>query len=122
MDRIVPPTWRDLLAEATTVSEVVAVAQDFLDRLEPFELALLPARCKPRPLHSLRDLNEYAVDLKAHYGEGEEQQVVDRIAEVIVEASQRLSIVFGSGPRPRYELVDWTGVAALNEAPPASPR
>src|SRR6478736_4765101 len=57
-------SWQQLLATARTVPHVVAVCNDFLDRIDARAAIELPAPCRPRPMRSGADISEYAYDLK----------------------------------------------------------
>ena len=90
------PTWRDLVAASYTTHDVVSLANEYLGRLEPSDVFLLPNRCKPRRLASPSDVSEFAVDLKScRCIHPDEYEVVSRVAAFFTEVCQRLAVVTG---------------------------
>src|SRR6478672_11832189 len=90
------PAWSEVLNTTESAEHVVTLANEYLARLAPSEVFILPARCKPRGLRSASDVNAYAIDLKmAATTDIREAQVVARIAAFFQEASQRLALLAG---------------------------
>src|SRR6476469_5088119 len=56
------PSWQDLLGSASTPGQIVALANEYLGRLEPSDMVMLPEGCKIRFLHTADDVNGYAFD------------------------------------------------------------
>ncbi|HSN22506.1 MAG TPA: hypothetical protein VLS49_17610 [Usitatibacter sp.] len=85
--------WLDRLRTASTEKEVVQVATDYLAGLDTFELAMLPARCRPRALRCASDVSSYAFDLVGHYCDklDASARLVQALAAFFTEASTRLS-------------------------------
>ena len=112
MDDFPSASWKQLLATARTVQQVVAVSNDFLDRIDARTALELPAPCRPRPMRSSADISEYAYDLKrwTHAATGAGQPTVERLAAFFTEAAHRLT--FLTGPhRIDPSTIDWTVVA-----------
>ena len=103
------PSWQDLLASATTPGQIVALANEYLGRLEPSELLLLPDTCKIRFLHTADDVNGYAFDLKTcRCNDEQEVRVVARLSGFFQEICQRLAVVTGpQKPRPADPWMNW---------------
>lgn len=90
-------SWRDQLDLADTEAEVVEVARDYLASLDPFEIAALPERCKPRKLFDASDIASYAFDLaRQHTQEPRAAALVHRMAALFVHANIRLSKILAS--------------------------
>jgi len=103
---------QQLLAAARTVQQVVAVSNDFLDRVDARTALELPAPCRPRPMRSGVDISEYAYDLKrwTHAASGPARDTVEHLAVFFTEAAHRLT--FLTGPhRVDPSTIDWTVVA-----------
>ena len=100
------PSWQDLLGSASTTGQIVALANEYLGRLEPSDLLLLPDTCKIRFLHTPDDVNAYAFDLKTcHCNDAEEAEVVDRLSSFFQEICQRLAVV--TGPQKPMPVDPW---------------
>ena len=90
------PSWNDMLASAKATHQVVALANEFLARLEPSDVFLLPDTCKPRQLSSAMEVNGYAVDLKmCKCRDVRERQLVEQLSTFIQEACQKLANLTG---------------------------
>ena len=85
-------SWQDRLDLAATEPEVVEVARDYLASLDPFEIAQLTERCRPRKLFDASDIASYAFDLaREHTEEPPPSGLVHRMAALFVHANIRLS-------------------------------
>ena len=88
-------SWQGRLDAATSGHEVVAVARDFLASFSPYELVLLPDKCKPpHKLYDGEEITTYAFDLVRHECEKERPEVADmvhKLAHFFSNASIRLS-------------------------------
>ncbi len=84
--------WDARLEACETSDEVVRVAQDFLDSLDSFEVAVLPLACRPRQLTSADQVNLYAFDLLAiESPEDAGSHVVKKVAIFFAQAANRLA-------------------------------
>ena len=100
-----PPSWQEMLQSATAPSQIVALANEFLGRVEPVTIVALPNTCKIRMMQSAADVNAYAVDLKTcRCADLREAQAVERVMTFFQEACQRLAVVTGPQPRPNDDL------------------
>jgi hypothetical protein len=91
------PAWPEMMAKAASVQEIVAIANDFLDRLEVWELRELPPACRPRRLQTAVDISSYAYDLK-HYAStlsGAASHVVGVLANMMADAALRITHLTG---------------------------
>ena len=101
------PTWQQVLADATTTAQVVALANEYISRLHPTDVEALPRDCKPRLLSTSVDVNAYAIDLmRARYGDARAGEVVHRVSVFFQEAAQRLAHL--SGPAKDLPQSLWT--------------
>ena len=90
------PSWQDLLLSANSTAQIVALANEFLGRLEPMDIVSLPNACKIRMLHTPADVNAYAVDLKSvRCDDAREAQVVQQLSAFFQEVCQRLAVITG---------------------------
>lgn len=89
-----PLTWQQRLANASTESEVVDVARDFIAQFSPYEIVTLPPQCRPPgKIHDSSDVTEYAFALVRHRcddGEGV-TSAVHKLADFFSHAAVRLS-------------------------------
>jgi hypothetical protein len=87
-----PFTWQERLDTATTESEVVGIARDYVATLAPAEIASLPAQLRPGKIVDANDITTYAFDLVRQecHDEGV-QHLVQRLAHIMSRASIRLS-------------------------------
>jgi hypothetical protein len=85
--------WRERLRAAATEPEVVQVAAEYLERLDPIQAAMLPMRCRPRALRCGYDISSYAFDLVGHYCDKSDAaaHLVQALATFFTDASIRLS-------------------------------
>ena len=85
--------WQQSLSRATSTAEVLEIVTRHLQRLEPWELAELPAGCSPRALESVGDLSGYAYDLKKNAGctGGTAGETLDRLSNLMSQAALRLT-------------------------------
>ena len=91
--RIGAVSWQDQLEEADTEAEVVQVARDYIATLDPAQVALLPAPCRPRKLITANDVSSYAFDLVRHECDDSDDAApfIHRLAAFFSHASIRLS-------------------------------
>jgi hypothetical protein len=96
-------TWAELLATALTPEEVLDITRDFLATWTPYELAALPAHCRPPEVfRSPEEIVLYAFTLVQHHcGPGATDEGVFRMAKFFSDAAQRVALVMSSAPRPR---------------------
>src|SRR4051812_8264379 len=85
------PTWHAMVARATTLGEILALAEDLVERVDPVELASLPASCRPRHMQTAADLSNYAYDLKRCACEyrGPAEETLGRLAMFFSDAAVR---------------------------------
>jgi hypothetical protein len=84
--------WDERLDLCDTEQEVVQVAREFLALLEPWEIALLPAPCKPPKLLTALGLAEYAFEVVCwERDHSDSSLVVRRLATFFARASIRLT-------------------------------
>ena len=101
------PTWKQVLAEATTVTEVVALANEFISRADEADLDALPPDCRPRVFANSVDVNSYAVELmRARYHDAKSAAAIHRISFFFQEAAQRLAHL--AGPAKDLPQALWT--------------
>jgi hypothetical protein len=87
-----PPAWFPLLREASSPQAVLAIANEFLNRLDRFEVDALCKGCKPRPLLTGAELNGYAIDLmRCEARDAQAAKAVRHVSAFFQEAAQRLS-------------------------------
>ena len=87
------PSWRDRLDEALTEREVIATVRDFLATFNPYEIAQLPAHCRPGKFMEADDVTGYAFEI-VRYDCGEDRDlrpIVHRLAAFFSHASARLA-------------------------------
>jgi hypothetical protein len=90
------PSWYDLLASAKAAHQVVALVNEYLARLEPSDVYLLPNECKPRQLSTASEVNGYAVDLKMCNCTGvREAELVESLSGFVQEACYKLANLTG---------------------------
>jgi hypothetical protein len=85
--------WQQRLREAASDTDVLDVAREYVATLAARDLAMLPARLRPRALFCAHDISSYAFDLIGHYCEKGDPaaRVVLQLAGFFTEASTRLS-------------------------------
>lgn len=86
-------SWQQRLRNAATETEVLDVARDYLASFDRCDLAMLPARCRPRTLVCAHDIASYAFELVGHYCDKSDAtaRLVQQLANFFTEASTRLS-------------------------------
>lgn len=91
--RITAVSWQDRLEAADSESDVVQVAKDYMATLDPFQVSLLPATCRPRKLITANDVSSYAFDLvRYECGDADDAApFIHRQAAFFSHASIRLS-------------------------------
>ena len=93
-------TWADVLDDAATPQDVLKVAKDFLATWDPYELAALPAECKP-PGYFIEpeDIVSYAFTLvQSHCGPAQGDPGVYRMAKFFSHAARRVAILMSAVP------------------------
>lgn len=88
-----PLSWQQRLASASTESEVVDLARDFVAQFSPYEIMTLPQHCRPGKLHDSNNVTEYAFAVVRHRcddGEGV-TYAVHKLADFFSQAAVRLS-------------------------------
>ena len=87
--------WFRQIDDATSATEVVAVARDYLATWTPKDLAKLPRECRPGRVKSPGDIEQLHACLVEEYRQnrlaGEELSALQRITSFIVRASVRLA-------------------------------
>ena len=96
-------TWTELLATALTPEEVVDITRDFIASWTPYEIAALPAPCKPpEGFRAPEDIVLYAFTLvEYHLGAGASDEGVSRMARYFSHAAQQVALVMSSAPPPQ---------------------
>lgn len=95
-------TWSDLLDDVDVPGDVLKVAKDFLATWDPYELAALPAECKP-PGHfgEPEDIVNYAFTLvQSHCGAAHGDPGVYRMAKFFSHAARRVAILMSAVAPP----------------------
>ena len=102
--------WHAMLANAHTLHEIVAISQDFVERISPDEFELLPANCKPRRFSTSADISEYAYDLKrcACEARGRSDAVLARLALFFSDAAMRVTVLTGPHRAGFVPAIDWS--------------
>lgn len=87
--------WSRQIDAATSATEVVAVARDYLATWTPKDLAKLPLECRPGRVKSRGDIEQLHAGLVEEYHRnrltGEELSALQRLTSFIVRASVRLA-------------------------------
>ena len=93
-------TWQEQLDGAHTESQVVMVVKDFVASLEPWQVATLPAHCRPGKFFDANDVTEYAFTLIRSESDDdtESARLVDRLSAFFAAASIRLAQILSSQP------------------------
>ena len=87
-------SWQESLDLARSEPEVVKVVRDYVASLNPSELGLLPAHCRPGKFFSAEDITSFAFDVvRYHCGDDQEQtrELVHKLAAFFSSAATRLS-------------------------------
>jgi hypothetical protein len=93
-------TWADVLDDAGTPQDVLKIAKDFLATWDPYELAALPADCKP-PAYFVEpeDIVNYAFTLvQSHCGPAHGDPGVYRMVKFFSHAARRVAILMSAVP------------------------
>jgi hypothetical protein len=93
--------WEDEIDRAQSAAEVIVLARDFVASLDDFEIAQLPASCKPRNFASASDITSYAFDLLSYEittNDGT-AKVIFKLAAFFAYASNRLARFHAPSPR-----------------------
>lgn len=99
-------SWGELLATAETAPQVVALANEFLARLDREDVVNLPDNCKPRHFNGPDDFNAYAVDLmRAVTRELEEFRAVQRVSPFFQDVALKLAQL--AGPSNYHPVNVW---------------
>ena len=96
-----PLTWQERLDAATSESDVVDVARDYLATVSPREFASLPEGLRPGKIVDANDITTYAFDLVRQecHDEGM-HNLVQRLAHIMSRASIRLSQIMVTEHHP----------------------
>lgn len=90
--------WGERVDLCDTDDEVIQVTRDFLARLEPWEVSLLPVPCKPPKLFTARDVSEYAFEVVSwERDHADRSLLVTKMATFLARASVRLSQIALAG-------------------------
>lgn len=91
-------TWHCLLEAAESEQEVVDIARDFLATLSPYDIARLPANCRPGKMVDASDITTYAfLVMRHHCDEGHGMpRVAHKLAAFFSGASIRLSQILAA--------------------------
>jgi len=95
-------TWADVLDDVDAPQDVLKVAKDFLATWDPYELAALPAECKP-PTYFVEpeDIVNYAFTLvQSHCGPAQGDPGVYRMVKFFSHAARRIAILMSAVPPP----------------------
>ncbi len=92
---LVAATWQARVEQARTVHDVLEACRDYLAKLEPGEVALLPRACRPPKLLDAGDISSYAFELVRHHCKEEDDgaRLVHQLAAFFSQASIRVSQV-----------------------------
>ena len=91
-------SWQSRLNDAHTEAEVVDVTRDFLATVSPYDIARMPAHCRPRKIVDANDITQYAFLIVRHNcddGEGT-ARVAHKLASFFTSASIRLSQILSA--------------------------
>ena len=96
-------TWAELLMTALTPEEVLDITRDFIASWTPYELAALPAPCRPpEGFRAPEDIVLYAFALVQHnLGACAEDEGAVRMARYFMPAAQQVALVMSNAPRPQ---------------------
>jgi hypothetical protein len=82
--------WYARLSNTRTQSDILCLAQEYLEQLSPSELQQLPDDCRPGKLASEDDLADFASRLMAHHCHGDNARLVHRVADFLSKAAMRM--------------------------------
>ena len=88
-----PVSWHVLLDSAMTEADVVRITREFLATLSPYDIARLPAHCRPGKMVDTSDISGYAFVIVRHRcvpGAGT-ARVAHKLASFFTSASTRLA-------------------------------
>ena len=102
-----------MVAKATTLGEILALAEDLVERVDAVELAMLPSSCKPRHMQTAADLSNYAYDLKRCACEyrGPAEETLARLARFFSDAAVRVTVLTGPHRAEFVPGIDWSARA-----------
>ena len=86
-------SWDERLDAAANNGEVMDVARDFVASLDTFEIAVLPAVCRPPKLRASSEISAYAFDLLAYECSAEDPpyKIINKLAIFFAQAASRLA-------------------------------
>ena len=90
-------SWEELLATASTPTQVIVIARDFLATFDHKDLARLPERIQPTKLMNTNDVMAYAYELvrQQHdhhpYSDRAAMNLTNKLASFFSQAAVRLS-------------------------------
>lgn len=86
-------TWQGRINGATDQEDVVGIARDFVAQFDYFEVAGLPAGCRPGKLVDANDVTRYAYTLvrQSTRGDTQGEVEVEKLAAFFSQASTRLA-------------------------------
>ena len=86
-------TWPELLAEVRTLEGVMESARDYLQRLDPHEIAALPPQCQPPArFEQPEEVALFAFALvQAHTGSSSDNETLTRMANFFSHATRRVA-------------------------------
>ena len=98
-------TWPELLAQARTFDEVLETARDYLQRLDPYEIASLPPHCQPPArFEHPEEVVLFAFTLvQAHTGSSSDDQTLIRLASFFSHATRRVAELMSRAQAPDGE-------------------
>jgi hypothetical protein len=89
------PSWRTLLQDATTESQVVSCVRDHLALWTPEEIARLPEECRPGRIKDAEDVSRWAFALATHHCasnlQGEEEHQLTKMLVFVTQAAHRIA-------------------------------
>ena len=98
--------WQQTLDLADSEQAVVKVVRDFIASLDPYEMAGLPAQCRPGKFFDAEDITSFAFEV-VRYRAPEDQpapELVHKIAAFFSHASTRLSQLLARSNNPGEEM------------------
>ncbi len=86
-------TWQGRISGATDQEDVVGIARDFVAQFDHFEVAGLPAGCRPGKFVDANDVTGYAYTLvrQSTGGDTQGEVQVEKLAAFFSQASTRLA-------------------------------
>ena len=91
-------SWHQSLDLARSEHEVLNVVREFVASLDPYQLAQLPAACRPGKFFDADDITSFAFDVIRHHCDEVDatRDLVQRIGAFFSYASTRLSQIMAS--------------------------